>query len=137
MVAKIVQWVTSENLEDLTPLRRSLSSKEMLVDLDNVESILDPQGADAWAIYHLVKEPSQFSNICLVITLGFIAPLRFCSATTKSLTMRTLASNKPTLHAVNDVYCLGRTVRLQAAVFCRQRRLEDAKTEALRALEIF
>ena len=41
------------------------------------------------------------------------------------------------LHAINDAYCLGRAVCLQAEVFCRQCRPEDAASEALRALEIF
>ena len=94
----------------------------MLVVLDNAESILDPPGADARAIGHLVEELSPFPNICLIITLSeFVAPLRFYSSMTTSLTMRTLASNKPSQHAVNDVYCLGRAVRLQATVFRRQR----------------
>ena len=40
-------------------------------------------------------------------------------------------------HAVGDTYKLGRAMRLQAQVWHRQGRLEDAKSEALQALEIF
>ena len=57
-----------ENPKDLTSFRPPLSSKDMLIVLDNAESILDPQLADGQGIYRLVEELSQFPNICLLVT---------------------------------------------------------------------
>ena len=67
-----------KNPEDLTSLQPSLSSKAILIILDNAESILDPGGKNAQEIYSVVDELCQLKTICFLITSRTTAVPRQC-----------------------------------------------------------
>jgi len=77
-----------ENPKDLTPLRPFLSSKEMIIFLDNAESVLSPGGTDTREIHAVVEELSRFETICLCISSRIPSvPLRCKRPTIPTLSM--------------------------------------------------
>ena len=56
-----------ENPESLVPLLPSLSSQQMIIVLDNAESVLDTQGTDAQEIRAVMDELCLLETICLLV----------------------------------------------------------------------
>ena len=66
------------NPKDLTLLRPFLSSREIILVLDNAESILDPEGTGAQEIYPIVEELSHFKTVSLCVTSRITTVPRHC-----------------------------------------------------------
>ena len=57
-----------KNVTSLAPLRSFITAQQMILVLDNAETILDTHAQDACAIDLVVEELSRFPSLCLIIT---------------------------------------------------------------------